>query len=128
LRELLWGPKAIRIFLSGLELLTDPGHLILARLELRGRAEISASDFFLRGFQTVGEVGIVPSHLVLHLLEMPGEFRMITSQLSLAGLELVETLVQICELARDRLAPLRQFGRDRSGSWTSVLSRGLSLR
>ena len=69
----------------------------------------------------------MPSHLFLRLLETVGEVCIVTGQLCLAGFELLDSLLQVRKFARDRLAPLRQLGRDRGGWWTPALGRGLNL-
>ena len=111
------------MFLTCLELLTDGGYLILARLKLLGLVQIFADHFVPRGLKTLGKLRIVPGHLFLRLLETVGEVRIVTGQLCLTGFELLDSLLQVREFARDRLA----LGSDRSGRCTRALGRGLSL-
>src|SRR6476646_10170357 len=113
----------IQLLLCWLKLFTDARDLFLARLKLRGQAEIIAGHFFLRGPKVLGKLRIVPNHFFLRLLEMPGEFGIVASQLCLAGFELLDTLCQVRKLARYRLPPLRQLGRGRSPCWTRTLWR-----
>ena len=115
------------MFLTCLELLTDGGYLILARLKLLGQVQIFADHFVPRGFKTLGKLRIALSYLLLRLLETTGEIRIVAGQLCLAGFELLNSLLQVREFAGHRLAPLRQLGRDRGGCRTRALGRGLSL-
>jgi hypothetical protein len=115
------------VFLCCLELLTEGGYLFLARLKLRGEVQIFADHFFLRGLATLGKLCIVLSYLVLRLLEMASEVRIVAGQLCLARFEQLDSLLQGRKFAGDRLAPLRQFGSDRSRCWTRAWGRGLRL-
>ena len=115
------------MFLCCLQLLTDGGYLILARLKLLSQVQIFADHSVLRGLKTLNKLHIVLSDLVLRRLEMAGEVRIVAGQLYLAGFELLNSLLQVRKFARDRLTPLRQFGNDRSRCWTRALSVVLSL-
>ena len=75
-----WGPQGDSIVPRCLKLLADAGYLFLARLQLRGQAQIIAGHFFPSGLEILRKLRIVLRHLFLRLLEMPGEPRIVTSQ------------------------------------------------
>ena len=76
----------------------------------------------------LGHPGKEPVHLLLIYLELLGDPRIVARQLVLARLELVNPLLQACQITRHRLEQLGDLGRQRRGCRWRVLRHALRGR